>query len=124
MIKFLASDKKACLKKLEAIEAELDALDELMGDKATLFGEEKSRAQEMLKKIKATLRAEYRRTSISTAKSKLSTAEMYHYRPAIHQADCAIRVKYNSIPNELWRSAIYDALIDIRHSISGLKRPQ
>ena len=120
MIKFLAADKKACLKKLEAIKAELDALDELMGDKAILFGEEKSRAQEMLKKIKATLRAEYRRTS--SAKNKLNTAEEYHYGPTIHEVDCAIRVKYNSIPNAQWRSEIYDALIDIRHSISGLKR--
>lgn len=121
MIKFLASDKKACLKKLEAIKAELDALDELMGDKATLFGEEKTRAQEMLKKIKATLRAEYRRTS--SAKNKLNTVEEYHYSPTIHEADCAISVKYNSTPNAQWRSEIYDALIDIRHSISGLKRP-
>lgn len=120
MIKFSASEKKACLKKLEAIKTDLEALQDLMGDKPILFGEDKRHAQEMLKEIKGTLRAEYRRTS--SGKSKLNPAEEYHYGPAIHETDCAIRVKHNSIPNAQWYTEIYDALINIRHSISGLKK--
>ena len=120
-IKFLASDKKACLKKLVAIKAQLETLEELMGEKTTLYGEEKKQAQELLKNLKATLRAEYRRTSTSSGKAALNTTEKYHYAPAIHETDCAIRVKYNSIPNEQWFSEIYDARTTIEWYISGLR---
>lgn len=120
-IKFSAADKKACLKKLEAIKAQLETLEELIGEKRTLYGAEKKQAQELLKSLKATLRSEYRRTSTSSGRDILNTTEKCHYAPAIHQADCAIRVKYNSIPNEQWLSEIYDARIDIEWAISGLK---
>lgn len=120
-IKFLAPDKKACLKKLEAIKAQLEALEELMGEKPVLYGEERKRAQELLKTLKGTLRAEYRRTHMPSARNLLNTTEEHHYGPAIQQADCAIRVKYNSIPNEQWFSEIYNARDTIEWFISGLK---
>lgn len=71
-------------------------------------------------KIKTTLCAEHKRTS--SGKSKLNTVEEYHYGPAIHETDCAIRVKYNSIPNEQWFSELYDAQINVAYCISGLKK--
>jgi len=120
-IKFLASDKKACLKKLEDIKAQLEALEELMGEKTTLYDEEKKQAQELLKALKATLRAEYRRTSTSSGKAVLNTTEEHHYRRAIHEAYSKLRVKSNSTPNQQWFHEIYDVRTDIEWYISGLK---
>lgn len=121
MVKFSATEKKDCLTKLETIRAQIETLEDLMGEKPVLYDEERKRAQELLKRIKGTLRSEYRRTSMPSGKSALTTAELHHYRPAVHQADCAIRVKYNSIPNAQWVSELYDARTTIEWFISGLK---
>jgi hypothetical protein len=70
-------------------------------------------------KLKADLKAEYKRTSSSDA--KLTDAEHRSYKHVVHEASTKLRAATNS-RSEHWHSGLYEAHSDFQHEISGLKK--
>lgn len=115
------SEMRICLAQLEALEAQIEAVATLFGDKQQLFGPEKHLAQEQLRVLKKMLDDEYRRTSTVRGQASLNPTAKAFYAPAVHEAKTEIRVKTSSKPDAQWIAELFEAAGTIRYYASGLR---
>lgn len=109
-----------CITKLENLENRILAIDNLIANKRRLCGDEKQIAQDLLKNLKQWLKEEYRRVSSTHGEAGLNPIELAYYAPAVYEVITRIRIKTNSIPNQIWTSELYDAASTVRFYLDGL----
>lgn len=111
----------ACLAKLYRLRDQFNEILNLLGQKHSLRGEEKAKAQELLKALKGQLRNEYKFGSTLKGEKKMTQVEIAYYFPAVQDALNNIYVKTNSVPNGRWRSDLFSALGQIEFFIRQLE---
>ena len=119
-VRMSESQMRACLAQLETIEAEIEAVIALFGNRQQLFGIERQHAREQLGALKKKLDQEYRRTSSQRGQAGLNRTEKAYYAPAVHDARTRILVKTSSIPDAKWIGELLDAADSIAFYASQL----
>ena len=112
---------RACIGRLERRRNKILVIMELIGEKRGLTGEDKDRAQALLKVLKGKLRADYRFGNTAKGRAQMTETELHFYHPAVHEALTRIRVKTNSVPDPQWVSQLYEALMNVDHYLHELR---
>jgi hypothetical protein len=113
-------ERRSVIRRLKAYEKQFDDLLGLL-ENLPLQYEDKSRAQQMLKTLKDSLRNDYKAGDTIRGQERMTRAERQYFHPAVHEAYAEIRVRWNTVPNEQWRSELYGARINITHMLHELE---
>lgn len=96
-----------------------DLLTQLQG--LPLLREDKAKVQQMLKTLKDSLKSDYVEGRTVRRQQRMTQAETQYFYPAVHEAYADIHVRWNTVPNEQWRSELYGAQINITHVLHQLE---
>jgi len=83
--------------------------------------EGKDKAQQMLKTLKDSLKSDYKEGRAVRRRQQMTQAEVQYFYPAVHEAHADIHIRWNTVPNEQWRSELYGARINITHVLHQLE---
>jgi hypothetical protein len=114
-------EMRSCLANLDALQAEIKAIEALFGDRQHLLGHDRQVAQALLATLKKRLRDEHGRMSTVKGRAALDPTEKAYYAPAVHEAITELSVKTNSVPDAKWLSELYAAAGDINYYASQLR---
>lgn len=108
----------------DALQRFLDRIDEIMdliGEKKALSRDEKERAQELLRSLKADLKRAAHDGMVEKRRGNATYFERDFFQPAVWHASVNLRVAVNSHPlASNWYSALYGIRIDISHPLANL----
>lgn len=113
-------ESQSVIERLKAYKTQFDDLLALL-ENLPLQRKDKIKAQEMLKTLKEALKNDYRAGDTIRGQERMTEAERQYFHPAVHEAYADIQTRWNTVPNEEWRSDLYGAQISITHMLHQLE---
>jgi hypothetical protein len=117
----LTPDEQSVLQRLEAFLSRVEQIQQMFNKQGTVPAEHVDGARELYTSLNRDLEAEYISTSRSRRRPPLTGAEQQWYASTVHEAHVHFSAPTNSSP-EKWFSCLYDAEIDLAHTISGMRQ--
>ena len=112
---------RSCYNKLQFFDNIIEHIIQKIGSRKVLAGKEKQDTQGLLKELKGELKKDCDFMSKVNVRGTLSDIDKYFYYPTIQKARSCIRVKVNTIPNQIWAAQLYEAQIEIRHCMEEIE---
>jgi hypothetical protein len=109
--------KDAVISKLSEYERRFTEIMNMVADKPPQ-GDEKLRAQELLKELKASLKADLK--DLDARRDELNHYEKAFLDPALREASADMKTAVNTVPDGRWHSDLYGARMDITHLLRQL----
>ena len=113
-------EKQSVIDRLKAYKKQFDDLLAVL-DKLPLQRKDRAKAQQMLKALKDSLRNDYKAGATIRGQQRMTQAERQYFHPAVQETYADIHVRWNTLPNEQWRSELYGAQINISHTLHQLE---
>jgi hypothetical protein len=116
-------ERQRVIERLRAYRRQIDAIIDLLGDKTHLRPDEKARAQQLLRHLKAKLEEDYKAGATARGEAQMTEIERCYFQPAILRAHANLQVKWNSNPiNSNWLSELYAVRMDIDQFLLPLEQ--
>ena len=113
-------EKQSVIDRLKAYKKQFDDLLALV-ENLPLQRKDKTKAQEMLKTLKGSLKNDYKVGATVRGQQRMTQVERQYFHPAVHEAYAEIHVRWNTVPNGQWFSELYGARINIAHMLHQLE---
>ena len=114
-------ERQSVIDGLKAYKKQFDDLLALL-ENLPLQRNDKTKAQQMLKRLKDSLKNDYKAGDTIRGQQRMTEAKRQYFHPAVHEAYAEIQVRWNTVPNEQWRSELYGARINIAHMLHQLEK--
>lgn len=115
----MTDHEKQVIDRLREYEKRFSEILDLIGDKLQLWGEDRTRPQQLLKDLKASLEKDCK--DLRKRKAELNRYERDFLEPALRETEAEITVTTNSIPGGKWFANLSGARASIAYRLNQLE---